>query len=100
VPPGFDATDGGVSWKALAGEHRTATGGGREALTGASGGGVAGSDDPARETETDALDAYAGKTVQVRFLYRTDEGLAPAPRMDVREGRGAAGAPPRRLTRG
>jgi immune inhibitor A len=70
------STDGGVTWDAVAGNHTVEAGEDNPALTGASGGGVAGDDDPFWEAEAYPLDAYAGRAVQVRFLYRTDGGLA------------------------
>jgi immune inhibitor A len=70
------SADGGATWMSLAGDHTVDAGQGNPGLSGASGGGVAGTDAPAWETETYSLAAYAGKTVRVRFRYLTDGGLA------------------------
>jgi immune inhibitor A len=70
------STDAGKTWTSLAGDHTIDAGQGNPALSGASGGGVAGTDDPVWETETYSLADYAAMTVWLRFRYATDGGLA------------------------
>ena len=82
IEDGFDfgfvqvSTDEGATWTSLAGDHTVDAGSGNPALSGASGGGVAGTDAPVWEAESYPLKVYAGKTVRVRFRYLTDGGLA------------------------
>ena len=70
------STDDGATWTAIPGDNTVDTGSGPEALTGASGGGIAGTDDPVWESETYSLDAYAGVAIQLRFRYYTDGAVS------------------------
>jgi immune inhibitor A len=70
------SADDGSSWTALAGNHTVDAGSGNPGINGASGGGVAGTDDPAWEAETYSLDAYAGEAIQLRFHYLTDPAVS------------------------
>lgn len=70
------STNGGADWTPISGNNTVDTGSGAQALTGASGGGYAGGDDPAWEDETYSLDGYAGQSVELRFRYFTDGGVS------------------------
>jgi immune inhibitor A len=72
-----EASSDGVTWTTLAGTHTADDGSGRQALNGASGGGVAGVDEPAWETDAFDLSAFAGKQdVRLHFVYFTDSSQA------------------------
>ena len=70
------STNGGTDWTPISGNHTVDTGSGMQALTGASGGGYAGEDAPAWESETYDLTAYAGQSIELRFRYNTDGGVS------------------------
>jgi immune inhibitor A len=70
------STDGGGTWTSIPGNHTVDAGSGNQGLSGASGGGVAGQDDPVWESESYSLNAYAGQSIEVRFRYVTDPGVS------------------------